>query len=183
MSDGYSEFLVFLQVGAVLGAVCIAPVLISHLVGRARGRDGRSAPAPAPSVGELLAPEPDEGWRVRALEHEAVQSRAAGKRASALRELRALGRHDSMTTMLVAVLDSDDHVRHEAARGIATLGDTGAVEPLVHAVASRSRRADGAREAVLGLGPAAVPELQRLERDSDDPELRRAAFDLEQAIA
>ena len=71
-----------------------------------------------------------------------------------------------MTTMLVAVLDGSETVRAEAARGIADLGDPTAVEPLVHAVATRSRRADSARAAILGLGSAALPELQRIERDS-----------------
>jgi hypothetical protein len=151
------------------------------VVGRARGRDGRSAPA-TDTLGEILAPQPTEGWRIRSLEYEAVQARAASKRASALRELRELGRQDSVTTMLVAVLDGNNDVRAEAARGIATLADTDAVEPLVHAVATRSRRADGARDAILGLGPIAIPELQRLERDSNDPETRRAAADLEHSL-
>ncbi len=186
MSDGHSEFLVFLQVGAALGALCIAPALISHLVGRSRGRDGRSAPSlptGIPAVADALAPQPAPGWHIRSLEYEAVQARAASKRASALRELRQLGREESVTTMLVAVLDSNDAVRAEAARGLATLADDDAVEPLVHAVATRSRRADGARDAILGLGPRAVSELRRLERDSADPEMRRAAADLEHAIA
>ena len=105
MSDGHAEFLAFLQVGTALGVLCFALVLISHLVDRAGGRDGRSALArTSPAVGDVLAPEPIEGWRIR----------------------------------------------------IANLADTQAV---------------------------ALPEIQRLERDSGDPEMRRVAADLEQAIA
>lgn len=186
MSDGYREFLTFLQVGAALGLLCIAPVLISHVVGRARGRDGRSAPrfagtAPV-AAAEALTPAA-EPWQVRSLEHEAVQARAASKRVSALRTLRELGREESLTTMLVAVLDSNHDVRTEAARGIARFRNPHSVEPLVHAVATHSRRADGAREAILGLGPVAVPELQRLEHDAADPEMRHTAEELEHSIA
>jgi len=179
MSDGYTEFTVFIQIGLALGAICLAPVVVSRIVAAMRGEHMRPAPA---AVADALAPEPLEDARVRSLEYAAIESRGPSRRASAVRSLRRLNHEDSMTTMLVAVLDGSETVRAEAAKGIADLGDPSAVEPLVHAVATRSRRANSARAAILGLGSAALPELQRIERDGD-PEMRQTASTLEHALA
>ncbi len=187
-SDGQAEFLIFAQVGAALGALCLLPVVVGRLLGLARGEGRRTYTDPAGIVqrdfpGSAYRVRAAERIRVRSLEREAIRSRKASRRASALRELRELGHQQSVTTMLVAVHDPNDSVRSEAAEGIAALADPEAVEPLVHAVATRSRRAASARAAIIGLGPAAIPELRRLETESADPEMRRIAATLEHAIA
>ena len=188
MSDGYTEFTVFVQVGLALGALCLAPVIFSRLVNAYRARDWRMAtgvPVPATGViADAIAPQPiDDYSRVHDLEYDVIESRASSRRAAAVRSLRRLNSEDAMTTMLVAVLDGNERVRAEAAKGLAELGDPAAVEPLVHAVATRSRRADSARAAILGLGPVALGELRRIERDEHDPQMRRTAEVLEHAIA
>lgn len=190
MNDGQSEFLIFAQVGAALGALCLVPVIVSRIVRRVRGTDlpavaatggGRTAWTKRELV-DVLAPEPSERSRVRALEHEAIESRHANRRAEALRELRHVGSGESATTMLVAVFDPNDAVRSEAAEGIVALADPSTVEPLVHAIATRSRRADRARDALFGLGEVAVPELDRIVRTSRDAEMRQTATALAGAL-
>lgn len=184
--EGQAEFLIFAQVGAALGALCLLPVIIGRLARLARGEGRRTYTDPA-GIGHLDFPAPSFGTaqraRVRTLEREAIESRRASRRASALRELRDLGQQESVTTMLVAVLDPSDAVRSEAAEGIAALADPDTVEPLVHAVATRSPRAAGARQAIIGLGEVAVPELRRLEREATDPDMRQVAASLEGVIA
>ena len=187
MSDGYTEFTIFIQIGLALGALCLAPVILSRLVGAYRARDWRMAtgvPVPATGlVADAIAPQPAGDYsRVHDLEYDAIEARAPSRRAKAVRSLRRLNSEDAMTTMLVAVLDGNEMVRAEAAKGIAELGDPAAVEPLVHAVATRSRRTEGARAAILGLGPVAVDELRRIERDESDPRMRRTAEVLEHAL-
>jgi hypothetical protein len=177
--DGQAEFLIFAQVGAALGALCLLPVVVGRLVRLARGQ-GRHTYTDPGEIAHLDFPAPSfETIRVRSLEREAIQSRIARRRAAAVRELREIGNRDSVTTMLVAVLDPSESVRSEAAEGIVTLADPDAVEPLVHAVATRSRNAGGAREAVIRLGERAVPELRRIGQESTDPAMRRAAANLE----
>lgn len=177
--DGQAEFLIFAQVGAALGALCLLPVVLGRLVRLARGEARHTYTDPG-EIAHLDFPAPSfERIRVRSLEREAIQSRVARRRASAVRELREIGSQGSVTTMLVAVLDPNDAVRSEAAEGIASLADPHAVEPLVHAVATRSRQAGGAREAIVGLGDTALPELRRIGRESSEPSMRRAAANLE----
>jgi HEAT repeat protein len=183
MNDGQTEFVIFAQVGAALGALCLLPVIINRIARRLRGIEPAHRPGATPAgSAEVLAAAP-ERIRARTLEHEAISSRVASRRAEALRELRALGSEETMTTMLVAVLDPNDDVRHEAAEGIVTLADPDAVEPLVHAVATRSRRSAAARDAILGLGSVAVPELQRLVLEATDPDMRDTAASLASELA
>ncbi|MGI8460454.1 MAG: HEAT repeat domain-containing protein [Solirubrobacterales bacterium] len=185
MNEINAEFLIFVCAGAALGAVCLAPVFLVRLITSLRGGSGGGdRGAVSVSVADLIAPEPVDETRIRRLEYEAVQSRVGRRRASAVRSLRELGREETITTMLVAALDPKNVVRCEAARGIASLADPDAVEPLIHVVASaRNRRGDAARAAIIGLGPVALPELRRLERDDPDPRTRRAAAKLEHALA
>ena len=178
-SDGQAEFLIFAQVGAALGALCLLPVILTRLVRLARG-EGRHTYTDPAEIAHLDFPAPSfERIRVRSLEREAIQSRLARRRASALRELREIGHEESVTTMLVAVLDPNDSVRTEAAEGIATLAGPESVEPLVNAVATRSRHAGSARQAIVGLGDTAIPELRRIGQESPEPAMRRAAANLE----
>ena len=188
MTDGQAEFIIFAQVGAALGALCLLPVIVTRVVRALRGHGPASMPYPRPAgsgreVSDVLAPEPPRQVRSRTLEYDAIQSRVASRRAQALRELREIGSEAAVTTMLVAVLDPNDAVRHEAAEGIVTLADPDAVEPLVHAVATRSRRAVAARDAIVGLGEVAVPELQRLVREASDADMRRTAASLAGELA
>ena len=184
--DGQAEFLIFAQVGAALGALCLLPVVIGKLVRAARG-EGRHIYTEPVGIGHLDFATADpvqaaERIRLRTLERDAIGSRKASRRASALRELREIGHQQSVTTMLVAVLDPNDTVRAVAAEGIVAFGDPNAVEPLVHAVATRSRQAGSARQAIVGLGPAATPELRRIGQESPEPAMRRAAASLEGVV-
>ena len=186
-ADGQAEFLIFAQVGAALGALCLLPVLFAKLVRAARG-EGRHTFTESAGIGHLdfASAHPvqaAERIRMRTLEREAIGSRKAKRRASALRELREIGNQQSVTTMLVAVLDPSDTVRTEAAEGIVAFADPEAVEPLVHAVATRSRQAGSAREAIVGLGPTAIPELRRIGQESPEPAMRRAATNLEGVVS
>jgi len=181
--DGQAEFLIFAQVGAALGALCLLPVVVGRLVRLARG-EGRHTYTESDAIAHLDFTAPSfERIRVRSLEREAIQSRVARRRASAVRELREIGYQESVTTMLVAVLDPNDAVRSEAAEGIVAIADPDAVEPLVHAVATRSRQAGSAREAIIGLGETAIPELRRIGQESPEPRMRRTAANLEGRLA
>jgi HEAT repeat protein len=107
----------------------------------------------------------------RALRYElsALDSRRPWKRATAAYLLGDMASLSAVPALLAALGDSSREVRTAAARSLGRLGAVEAVEPIVHALASRSVPRSVAGQALLELGEPALPGLRRLLDDGDAP--------------
>ena len=107
-----------------------------------------------------------------------LRSRRAWVRAAAAFVLGDMGSRRAVPP-LSAVLrnDRDRAVRAAAARSLGRLGSPDAVEPLVRALVEKEVPRATAAQALLAIGPAALPPLHALARHPE-PELRAGALSL-----
>jgi HEAT repeat protein len=108
----------------------------------------------------------------------ALRSRSAQRRAAAAYRLGDMG-SPATAGVLVALLerDGDRDVRSAAARSLGRLGATDAAPVLVAALVGRRVPQARAAQALIALGPAAVPNLLAL-LGSDEPHVRAWAAEL-----
>jgi HEAT repeat protein len=112
-----------------------------------------------------------------AREVELLSSRRAWRRASAAHSLGGMASAKAVPALIEALSDSDREVAASSARSLGRLGAMEAVEPLVYAlVDGRLPRAVTA-QALLSIGPEAVPGLRALIADAP-AEVKVFAVDL-----
>jgi hypothetical protein len=108
----------------------------------------------------------------------ALGDRRSWRRATAARRLGDMGSRAAVPALLGALReDPGRETRAAAARALGHLGAVEAVEPLMAAMIEGSVPRSTAGGALILIGPAAVPELQRL-TDAADPALAGEAVDL-----
>jgi len=112
-----------------------------------------------------------------ALELEAVHSRRAWRRAQAAYRLGDMSSARAVEPLLQALADGDRDVRAAAARSLGRLHAVEAVQPLLLALVSRSVPRVIGFQAVLDIGPPALPGLRSMLHDKDDG-LRAEAAEL-----
>jgi HEAT repeat protein len=118
----------------------------------------------------------EDGGHV-AHEVKALRGRRSWKRAAAAAVLGDMASPTAVPALLDALDDPERDVRASAARSLALLRATEAVEPLVEALAAgRLQRAVGGW-ALMQMGEAAVPQLRAL-LDSEDADVRAVAAEL-----
>jgi HEAT repeat protein len=91
-------------------------------------------------------------------------SRRAWRRAAAAYRLGDMGCEEAAPALLAALGDADRTVRAAAARSLGRLQIAGAAQPLVEALVSGQVPNGVAGEALVELGPVAVPELRAIAR-------------------
>jgi HEAT repeat protein len=105
-------------------------------------------------------------------------SRRSQRRAAAAYRLGDMGSSANVPTLLALLeQDSDRDVRAACARSLGRLGATEAVSALVAALVERRVPDSVAAQALLAIGPAAVPELLAL-LESEDTHVRAHAVEL-----
>jgi HEAT repeat protein len=114
------------------------------------------------------------GWVERQLAN--LSRRSAWRRATAAFTLGDMGSARAVPALTAALHDASLEVRAAAARSLGVLGATDAVEPLVYALAERRIPRSVAGQALLVIGPAALPALRELETA---PEAEARAFAVE----
>src|SRR5439155_9235059 len=103
--------------------------------------------------------------------------RRAWERAAAAYELGDMAAPEASTDLLRALEDEDTAVRAAAARSLGRLGIVAAVEPLLAAQARGALPRPVAGQALLAIGPDALPQLLPLV-DAPDAHERAAAIEL-----
>jgi HEAT repeat protein len=106
-----------------------------------------------------------------------LRSRRTWRRAEAAYRLGDMACDEVAPSLLAALDDSKRQVRGAAARSLGRLGMTTAALPLVQALVAKRLPNGVAGEALMALGPGAVPELRRIADDAE-PEIRAAAVRL-----
>jgi HEAT repeat protein len=106
-----------------------------------------------------------------------LRARRMWRRAAAAYRLGDMGNPEAAPAVLAALDDGRREVRAAAARSLGRLGVVEAAVPLVQALVSRRVPNGVAGQALVELGPAAVPEL-RGTADHPDPDIRAAAVTL-----
>lgn len=106
-----------------------------------------------------------------------LRARRTWRRAAAAYRLGDMANPDVAAALLSALDDRKREVRAAAARSIGRLGIVDAALPLVEALVSRRVPSGVAGEALVELGPAAVPELRRI-AEHPEPQIRAAAVRL-----
>ena len=106
-----------------------------------------------------------------------LHSRRAWRRASAAFTLGDMRAMRAAPELLVALDDRSRDVRMAASRSLGRLRAVDAIEPLIAASLSGRVPRDVSGLALLDLGPAAVPRLLELSRDSE-PAVRSYAVEL-----
>jgi HEAT repeat protein len=114
------------------------------------------------------------GWVDRQLAN--LSRRTAWRRATAGFTLGDMGSPRAVPALTAALRDDSPDVRAAAARSLGVLGAADAVEPLVYALAERRIPRSVAGQALLAIGPAALPALRELETA---PEAEARAFAVE----
>jgi hypothetical protein len=111
-------------------------------------------------------------------EQASLGRRNAQRRAIAAHRLGDMG-SPSCIPALIALLeeDADRDVRSACARSLGCLQATNAVRPLVEALVGRRVPHARAAQALLAIGPSAIPELLSL-LSADEPEVRAWAVEL-----
>lgn len=104
-------------------------------------------------------------------------SRRAWRRAAAAYRLGDMGCEEAAPALLAALGDSNRTVRAAAARSLGRLKIVDAAKPLVEALVSGLVPSGVAGEALVELGPAAVPELRAI-AEHPSHRLRAAAIAL-----
>lgn len=108
---------------------------------------------------------------------ERLKSRQAWKRAAAAYALGDMGSPWAAEDLCAALDDPDAAVRAAAARSLGRLGSVQAVKPLLEASAAGTVPRLAAGQALLSIGPQALPALLALV-GSSDPDERAAAIEL-----
>jgi HEAT repeat protein len=106
-----------------------------------------------------------------------LRSRRVWRRASAAYRLGDMGCEEAAPALLAALDDKHRTVRAAAARSLGRLKVVEAAEPLVEALVSGRLPNGVAGEALVELGPAAVPELRAIAEHPDE-RLRATAIAL-----
>jgi HEAT repeat protein len=107
----------------------------------------------------------------------ALGDRHAWQRAAAADLLGDMGSERAIGALLAALGDQSRDVRTAAARSLGRLRAPAAAEALVRAFVTADVAHGVAGQALLGLGPAALPALRVL-TGHEDPALREAAVEL-----
>jgi HEAT repeat protein len=107
----------------------------------------------------------------------ALGDRHAWQRASAAHLLGDMGSERAIGALLAALGDHSRDVRTAAARSLGRLRAPAAAEALVRAFVTADVAHGVAGQALLGLGPVALPALRVL-TEHEDPALREAAVEL-----
>jgi HEAT repeat protein len=116
----------------------------------------------------------DQGWIDRELA--VLRGRRGWRRATAAFALGDMAGREAIPALVEALDDPDRDVRAAAARSLGRLAADEAVEPLVYALAEGRVPLSVVGQALLSIGPAALPGLRRLE---DAPEAEARAFAIE----
>jgi HEAT repeat protein len=111
------------------------------------------------------------------LEQDRLRDRRAWRRAAAAFALGNMGSRGAASTLLASLSDRDGAVRAAAARSLGRLGVAEAVEPLVYGFSRRELSRAVVGQALLAIGPAALPALRGME-DAPDAEARAFAVEL-----
>ena len=106
-----------------------------------------------------------------------LRSRRSWRRATAAHSLGDMGSRVAVPALLGALRDPAREVRAAAARSLGRLGAVEAVDPLVYGLVERSVPRAVAGQALLAIGPAALPALRRLE-SAQESEAREIAIEL-----
>jgi HEAT repeat protein len=106
-----------------------------------------------------------------------LSARDAWRRATAAYVLGDMGARSAAPALVAALADSDGEVRAAAARSLGQLGATEAVWPLVGALWTKSVPRGTVGQALLALGPPAIPHLRVLLGDPE-PTVRATATEL-----
>jgi len=107
----------------------------------------------------------------------ALGDRRGWQRATAASLLGDMGSERAIPPLLVALGDHSRDVRTAAARSLGRLGAPEAAAALVRAFVTADVAHGAAGDALLALGPAALPALRAL-TSGEDPALRKAAVEL-----
>lgn len=118
-----------------------------------------------------------EGRGLVAAEIARLDARQAWRRATAAFTLGDMASPTAVPVLLEALRDRDRDVRAAAARSLGRLRAVDAVEPIVRTLAEGRIPRSVAGQALLAIGPAALPSLRALE-DADEPEARAFAVEL-----
>jgi hypothetical protein len=106
-----------------------------------------------------------------------LHDRHGWQRATAASLLGDMGSERAIGALLEALGDHSREVRTAAARSLGRLRVPAAAEALIRAFVTADVAHGVAGDALLGLGPAALPALRML-TDHEDPALREAAVEL-----
>ena len=106
-----------------------------------------------------------------------LRSRRAWKRATAAFALGDMASAGAIPPLLEALEDRDHSVRAAAARSLGRLGAVEAVEPIVYALAEGRLPRSVAGQALLAVGPTALPTLRGL-AEAPAPGARAFAVEL-----
>jgi HEAT repeat protein len=106
-----------------------------------------------------------------------LRGRRVWRRAAAAYRLGDMGDPEAAPALVRALEDGKREVRAAAARSLGRLGIVDAALPLVEALVSGRVPNGVAGQALLELGPAAVPELRRI-AEHPDPQIRATAVTL-----
>ena len=112
------------------------------------------------------------GHVFRELSH--TKDRTTWRRATAAYTLGDMGSRAAVPALLSCLNDRALDVRGAAARSLGKLGSPEAVEPLVRALVSGAVPRAVAAQALLAIGPAALPDLRQLVADEDEGARARA---------
>jgi HEAT repeat protein len=115
------------------------------------------------------------GWVDRELKR--LESRRAWRRATAAFALGDMGSSKATPALMERLGDGDPDVRAAVARSLGRLGAVDAVERLVQAFVDGALTRSVAGQALLAIGPPAVPRLRVLE-EAEDPLARAFAVEL-----
>ena len=107
----------------------------------------------------------------------ALRRRSWPRRATAAYALGDMGSRAAIPALISALSDRERDVRAAAVRSLGRLGATEAVDDVVRALAHKEVPRAVAAQAVLAIGPAAVPSLRGLV-EGDDRNVRGVAVDL-----
>lgn len=106
-----------------------------------------------------------------------MRSRRASRRAVAAFALGDMGSSHAMDALVGALDDRSSHVRGAAARSLGRLAAAAAVEPLVVALVEGRITRPAASQALVSIGPPAMPTLRALLRD-ERADVRMIAIEL-----
>jgi hypothetical protein len=107
----------------------------------------------------------------------ALRDRRGWRRATAASLLGDMGSERASAALLDSLGDDSRDVRTAAARSLGRLGAPAAADALVRAFVNADVAHGAAGDALLALGPAALPALRAL-TGAEDPALREAAVEL-----
>jgi HEAT repeat protein len=106
-----------------------------------------------------------------------LDDRREWKRATAAFALGDMASPRAIPPLLAALDDREEAVRGAAARSLGRLAAVDAVKPLVHAFSAGRLARAVAGQALLAIGPSALPALREL-LDADEAEAREFAVEL-----